>query len=614
MLKLLIERRKRDERGAIAMMYALLLLFILVPVGALAVDLGNAVSRRTVTQTQADFAAYAGADYLNGTEAAGSTISTDVLTAVVNSLNANQPQDDAAAKATCWRSKTCVTSSQLTNGNLADGEVQMLSNGRLKVTAPGNRVAFGLAGAVGYNETTVTANATVVIKSAGLRVLPMFAVDGCDYGRQTLTDPAHVPAAAGVPTLADDTATNITGLNNTSGLLYDSGNNLVPNLTVNSTGNYITFIGGNKWKDTTKFGFFREGLALPVPETTSFTVPPSAANVSPYTDNANVRVRVAIPDVVAQTQAIWYVRAWSDTSNSNATNAWSAKSEAVPFRVGTPVLECVAGSVQGNFGTLLFPRNDVPPADNLPVNIMEGLQPPLTPDIHRTATASGKCTDGLNGAVESYEPNVLRNNTNCVDTDTGLTANVATQGFITGASGYTGLLTRGPTFSGTLASGASGSCSPDNDADERPVNLGPPGPPIYINDDILSCFLLPGKSLLSVSDETYAGGCAFEPELISSPRFIQVPVLKVQPGTGGSDRYSIIDYRPGFITDEVVASSTVKGTHTATVDNGLTIESSGITTIRVVFFARNAIESCGEVPLMDYLGVGQKIPVLTEVG
>ncbi len=349
-------------------------------------------------------------------------------------------------------------------------------------------------------------------------------------------------------------------------------------------------------------GFFREGLATPI-EQNVFRVPPAGANVSPYTENNSRTIRLQIPDAVAQTEALWYARVWSDISNSNATNAWSDKTQAIPFRVGVPVLECVAGSVDGNFGTLLFPRTDVPPADNLPVNIMEGLEPPLTPDIHRTPAPSGLCTDGVNGAVESSEPNVLRPNSNCVDTDTGLTANVATQGFISGAAGHTGLLTRSGTYS---------NCSPDGDGDERRVDLGP-GPDFYLNDDLLSCYLLPGKSLLNVADENYAAGCAFDKELINSPRFIQVPVLKVQPANGGSNRYSIIDYRPGFITDETVASSTVKGTHTATVDNGLTIENNGITTIRVIFFARPAIESCGEVPLMDYLGVGQKIPVLTEV-
>ena len=262
---------KRDERGAIAVMYAMLLLFVLIPVAALGVDLGNAVARRTATQTQADFSAYAGSDHMTGSETAGGTPTTVLVDAVAASMNANQPQDDGVQPQDdpdrkCWHDGDCVTRGELLNGNLDDGEVQYLSGGRVKVTAPANLVKFGLAGVLGFNQTTVGASATVMVKSPGLRVLPMFAVDGCDYGRQTLTDPAHVSSSSVMPTLADDTATNITGLTNTSGLLYDSAGTVVPTITVNSTGNEISFTGGNKWKDTTKVGFFREGLALPVPE------------------------------------------------------------------------------------------------------------------------------------------------------------------------------------------------------------------------------------------------------------------------------------------------------------------------------------------------------------
>ncbi len=42
--------RKRDERGAIAVMYAGVLLFILIPIAALGIDLGNAVARKTHTR------------------------------------------------------------------------------------------------------------------------------------------------------------------------------------------------------------------------------------------------------------------------------------------------------------------------------------------------------------------------------------------------------------------------------------------------------------------------------------------------------------------------------------------------------------------------------------
>ncbi|HEX6151112.1 pilus assembly protein TadG-related protein, partial [Nocardioides sp.] len=62
--------RRRDERGAVALMTALVAT-ILVVFAAMAVDLGNMVARRTWTQTQADHAALAGGAEMTATPVAG---------------------------------------------------------------------------------------------------------------------------------------------------------------------------------------------------------------------------------------------------------------------------------------------------------------------------------------------------------------------------------------------------------------------------------------------------------------------------------------------------------------------------------------------------------------
>lgn len=604
-------RQRRDDSGAVAVMYALLLTVVLIPISALGVDLGNAVARRTHIQSQADFGAFAAATELTGSESAGDAPAAVLVDEVVASLNANQPQDDDRA---CWRTQSCVTATMLTDGDLTNGEVRHLSGGRTQVSAPEAYVDFALSGSMGFDGVDVDGSATVKIKSGGLRVMPMFAVSGCDYGRQTLTDPAGPgPSPSGVPPLAFDSDSNETTLQSGGLTAYDSGGSVVPNLVLNSTGNVVT-LSAKKWKATTKIGFFREPATTPVVEQPSFSLDGAtpAVDLAPYTSSppgAVTTVRLRVPDSVAAVESVWYIRVY----NAGTQNKWSARSEALALRVGTPVLECAAGAVDGNFGTLIFPRNDGPPSDNLPVNIAEGLQPPLTPHTHDWAVdnplADGFCypgpngTPGLNDAIESEETDVLVPLTNCVDTDTGLTSNVATQGLISGAGVYSGLLTRAETRSG---------CDPNGGSDERSVDTGP-GPDDVINDDILSCFLSNGStSLADVSSPTYAGGPAFIPELFESPRFIQVPVLKRQPDSGGSNRYSIVDFRPGFITDEVVAASTIKGTSTATADNGLTITSSGISTIKVVFFNRTALPNSDDIPLMDYLGVGPPIPVLVD--
>jgi hypothetical protein len=261
------------------------------------------------------------------------------------------------------------------------------------------------------------------------------------------------------------------------------------------------------------------------------------------------------------------------------------------------VLECTAGATDGNFGTLKLPRTDVPSGSELPVNIAVGLQQPLTPAIHQWAvdnpTSAGTCADTVNGAVESFGT-TLRPATNCVDTDTGLAANVATQGLITGAAGHPGMLATRDTKSG---------CNPTGGSSNRSVSIGSRS--YHFNDDVLTCYLdNTTTTLADIASPSYAGGPVLDVDIYSAPRFIWIPVLKIQPASGGSQRYSIIDFRPGFITDEQATSTTLRGSHTATSDNGLTFRSNDVEQIKVLFFNVNALPVDGDYPTIDFLGVG----------
>jgi hypothetical protein len=230
---MLIQRlRSRDERGAFAIVFALMLV-TLVTIAALGTDLGNAISRRTDTQNQADFAAFDAGRQLNASANASTVISDDVLDSVVASLNHNQPADDDSP---CWRDHDCVVKSDLTDGDLANGEVQAVAEG-LRVTAPTARVNFGFANVFGVNGASVQSRATVNVYSAGPRVMPMFAVSGCDYGRQTLTDPANGHVTPVVPTLAFNNDTNQNNLIDGGVVLKDATGTTVENLTPNTSGN-----------------------------------------------------------------------------------------------------------------------------------------------------------------------------------------------------------------------------------------------------------------------------------------------------------------------------------------------------------------------------------------
>jgi hypothetical protein len=95
--------------------------------------------------------------------------------------------------------------------------------------------------------------------------------------------------------------------------------------------------------------------------------------------------------------------------------------------------------------------------------------------------------------------------------------------------------------------------------------------------------------------------------ILASPRFFFVPVLKVQPTSGGSSKYGIIDFRPAFITDEQAISTAIKGSHTGTSDNGITIQGQDIKQLKVVFFNFDALPVDPGKNVMDYIGVGKPI-------
>jgi hypothetical protein len=572
---------------------------LMVTFAALAVDLGNMVARKTWTQSQADHAALAGGAELIETPSSGGTPSAAVVDAVAEILNANAPQQDDDP---CWRNSPvdCVAPGDLTNNVAADGEVRHTALG-LQVEAPHAWVDFGLAGVMGIDGADVTGSATVQIKTGGLKVMPMYSVNGCDWGRQTLVDPANSPVPTTPPLLQNDADTNETELTAGSVVLHDGSNAEVDALLINSTGNKITF-SGKKWTQTKKVGFFHSAGVLKYEsevfwaqgDTTykDLSVPPPP-EPAPYSNNASKTVQTLIPDPVAQTEGVWWVRVWNDT-----TDTWSEKDQALPFRVGGAVLECASASNDGNFGTLRMPRGDgSTPADYIPKNIALGLDPAVQPTIHSTPAIGGECEHNLNNAVVSW-PGNLHSGTNCVGTDPGVPPTVLDAGLVKGGAGYAGLLTDVPTAPG---------CAPDGSSSYRVVNIQGNH---NINNEVLSCYLTNGTtSLADIASPTYSGGAVLDKSIYDSPRFFYVPILAQDPGTGAQaqdEGHSIIDFRPAFLTDEVAISTAVKGSQTGTSDNGLRVDNNGIVQMRVFFFNFDALPHDAD-SVIDYLGVGPRI-------
>lgn len=608
-----IKNRRRDENGAFAVVYAILVL-VLFGIAALGTDLGNGISRRTSVQGQADFAAYDAGQKLTASVRPASTIPSAVIDQVRDSLNNNQPQNDGDPCDTTTP-VTCVTSSMLTDGNLQNGEVRVTSLG-LQVVAPRTYVDFGLAGFVNRSGAEVTADATVNVFSPGRGVFPMFAVSGCDAGRQTLTDPAN-GQTTGTPTLAFgspySSADLITPLT-----MYNSSNVQVATVPVNGSG-YQIHLSASDWDKTWKVGFFKADGS--VPDSTQVLEGAALRNAATHVSfpttapisNTLQQIEVTIPSSVASVEGVWYVRVWGGRDTIGAAqNRWSEQATAVPLRIGQSLLECAAGSNDGNFGTLSIPRNDSTPSNEIALNIAKGLQDPPNLAVHAWGRArwlandltwNGECVDGQNLAVVSSGANDREADTNCVGTDPGLAANVATSGFVTGVTAGNTVLAPGLLIAPTV-------CDRNGGTSTRSVSIG--NTSYQLNDDVLSCFLKDGKSLADISDLSYSGPAALTADVLKSPRFGFVPVVSEQPGNGASNTYSIVDFRPAFITDETATASAVKGSQTGTANNGLTFSNNGLTQIKVVFFDIDALPSDGDIPLQDYLGVGKPIVHLVD--
>lgn len=589
-----LTRRQRGETGAVAVMTAVMASLLLI-IAAMAVDLGNLVARRTWTQAQADHAAMAGGSELTQTPATSGSPSPAVVAAVVDFLNANAPQQDDDA---CWRNSPvdCVVASDLTNGNAEDGEVRYTVLG-LQVEAPHAWVDFGLAGVAGFDGADVTGLATVQIKTGGQRVMPMYGVSGCDWGRQTLVDPANDPAPA-VPTLANDLEFNATELVAGTLALTDSTPATVESLTPGSTGNMVAF-AGQKFNTTSKIGFFPSSGGPPIEQDFFWRSDDlsrtdlSTADLTTYTRVQQTTVQAVVPDAVTAVEGVWWVRVFN-----RAAGLWSDKAQALPLRVGGAVLECASASNEGNFGSLRWPRT-VPnqTSEHLPANIALGLQSPLTPTVHQTPAANGECKDTVNNAVVSWG-SYLRPQTNCVGTDPGIATTVLDKGLVTGGSGYAGLLTTAQTKE---------NCDPLGGSAERTATYG--RDQYFLNDEVLTCYLEDTTSLAEIASPTYSGGPVLDKSIFDSPRFAYVPILDQDPGTGAQaqdEGHSIIDFRPAFITDETATTTAIKGSRTGTSDNGLKFDSSGIVQMRVFFFNFDALPTEAD-SVIDYLGVGPRI-------
>lgn len=581
-------RGPRDEQGAIAVAFAIMsvLLFMFA---ALAVDLGNAWTRKTDTQNQADFGAFnvaVGHAQEIYAGVAGTHPTVTVSQAIADFFNENAPQDDQAGPA--------VQASDLMDGDMSNGDATYTPLG-LRVTTPDAWVKFGFANVADVPGQQVQSQATVSVFTAGPRMFPVFAIDApCSTGRhnegfqevkETTNGQTNPPASP--PPLLITSPYNSTVLTNVE--MIDSGGTSVDALAVGSSGNTIKVTGTN-WGPTVEVALFQSPDKKEPASFITVTTPIQPA----ATPNTSQTFDVAIPDTVATAAGVWYVSVRNEGTGPNV--GWSAPNNASTVIVdpATIIPGCSAdGSDEGNFGVVDYPRSgSVNDGNEVALNLVSGTQDPFGVTVHTGASAAydWKCNEPTAGANES-DPNP-EPKTNCLTTVTGLTMDPFQEGLVDGYAGKDGLLEKdnSPVCGGSRKS------------------VTTQGGTALLNNEPLSCYLdLPaGKTLNDISKVNYSGEPAFKPEIYKSPRFGYVPIFRGSPSSlTGLETRSIVGFQAAFIADaDGGGADGVHGLGFETKPNG----KQDLKSVTMFLFGIGALpDPPDDAALINYLGVGDPI-------
>ncbi|WP_191907903.1 pilus assembly protein TadG-related protein [Nocardioides cynanchi] len=616
----MIRIQKRDDRGAVAVMVGLCTVLLLT-MAALGTDLGQAWAAKRQVQSNADLATLAGAGISGndlpapsagkvcgyGTGAlATDPAAIDVARYVASKAYSPNLAPTAVPAATVTATATTLTDCNVGNGEIFYGQASYTkatntwtlayNKNQLSLVSPPTKVSFGFAGLLGVNSVDVIGQSTVEIRSPKFSALPFYAFNGCDYGPQTLQQPnnGHSAAAVMLYKPSDNANATLTSITPTS-------------YPVDTTGTVTEklVISGSGFTNVTQVGFFESGNGVdgPPPVTidnsvsVKFTISPDGKTIT-------------IPDLPDQTRGVsgvqefWYIRVmiggkWSTYSVDNNGNVVNAPM----LTIGDPPLLCGQGSSSGNFGTLLLSNHVGGGADKEgAANVAIGLDSSLA--VYPGPAGDGTCTNA--------PPSVIwtASGTNCVSTDTGMSANVASGGFLgLGSSAVGGnqylMYPNGKTKCANYDAG-SGTYSTEATTSIKGK---------LVNNDTLSCFFIsPTTHISDVDQDPATGGYTgsvplISPSIYDSPRFGYVPVLRTQPTNGKSTMYQIVDFRAAFITDQ--PPSAVKGDPAQTATNGFIMDNNGVNSVQVIFLNPNALPSPPvKNGTINYTGSGPKIPIM----
>ncbi len=543
---------RRREGGVVSVVVALVSL-VLLGTAALAVDMGNAYSRKRQVQTEADLAALAGGAKLPaGTSAAKAAAVSSVLDYLQRNATYGQP-------ATTW------SAAQLQDGNTANGEVVFENANRMQVTAPPARVDFGLAGVLGFSSTDVAARATVAIRSPGV-LMPMWLPSSCTVG----------------PVLGD------TGSNGSS----PSGSTFVPpdtdgQLTVSANPTTVAYGSSTKVAvhlDRLDKGVNSATVAFTYDSTGPVNYPVTFSKTSTTNDSRDVSITVGTN--VSNTAGLWQL--WGVVAGKYTK-------DSVPFVVGDAGTLGCSASQRGNFGQLDSPRvtgenKQTRYALNLALGVDHSFQPYPAP-----LPVGGVCGSSLPAQLDD---NPARDGRNCLNADSGNDGPGLTGGLLAGVNGNPGRLATRP----------NGSCG------RAPISY-PGVTSAPINNDVLSCFLPPGyttgRIASSIGPSTPRG--ILDPAIFDSPRFVWVPVTGCDDRSC-KGQLAISTFASCFLTDEGLNAK--RNSSDASPTNGVILNNGGqqISSVQLLCFDPAALpetttSTSGGMP---YLGTGTRIVSLVE--
>jgi Flp pilus assembly protein TadG len=571
-----IRRRRRDERGAMAVLIAGLSTVLLI-VAAMGVDLGNAWQRKITVQKSVDVSAISAGALLPMTAANADSIYAEVASYLNRASNKVIGQPGS------------VTGAQLHDNDLANGEVTFPDKDTMNVVAPQAHVDYGLANIIGFDSTQVTADATVQIRTplpAVESVLPIWVPATCVYG-PLAGDVAANPPPSASPTYTNNsprnTANVLTALTPTSMTYGTTGQTLsivISAIPAGKTGAILRFSFGN-----TKYIDYRVTWA------TATTDTDNSRTVTVNLDEADTTKVARTPSdaTVPSTTGDWQVWPLIPTSPAPPALPLAASFSNPEFPknnttiskftvLGGGEVEC-NDHTRGNFGQLDSPRKDTNQKQTAYAeNVAFGLDHQLAQFVN---APSNECQSDGNPAGAKIDDDTSDGN-NCLYVDPGNDPQGLTDGLLGG---------------GRITEGEGRLQKPTNPACNRP-NLVMDGK--NLNNDTLSCYLKPGYTLADITKNSGVPFDALDVSIYDSPRFFWVPV--VYAGDRMLKKYlAIKTFAPVFLTDET-------GTSPASSTNGLVLNPGGkVQSVQIFGFNADALPIKPNADTIPFQDGGRKV-------